>query len=97
MASYGPAGGRFEAEPGSLEHFLAERYRYYTTGPLGGVRYARVRHAPWPLYPAAYRAEVETLFEANGFDRPPGEPVCHYSPGVDTVASGSRRAPDPGR
>ncbi|HET8874378.1 MAG TPA: DUF2071 domain-containing protein, partial [Gaiellaceae bacterium] len=27
--SYGPAGAPFEAEPGSLEHFLAERYCLY--------------------------------------------------------------------
>lgn len=90
-AVYGPGGDRFEAEPGSLAAFLAERYRYYATGPRGALRYAEIRHAPWPLYPADARFGENGLFAACGFDRPEGEPVCHYSPGVDAVAGRSRR------
>lgn len=91
-AVYGPAGDRFEAEPGTPAAFLAERYRYYAAGPRGALRCADLRHAPWPLYPADARFEENGLFAACGFDRPEGEPVCHYSPGVDAVAGRSRRA-----
>ena len=92
VARYGPIGEPVAVEPGSLERFLVERYRYYATGPLGGLRYADVDHEPWPLYRADPSIESETLFSANRFERPDADPVCHYSPGVDTVASGSRRA-----
>ena len=30
VATYGPAGDQFTADPGSLPHFLTERYRFYT-------------------------------------------------------------------
>jgi uncharacterized protein YqjF (DUF2071 family) len=90
-AAYGPAGDRFEAEPGSLEGFLAERYRYYTESPGGELRYANVKHGSWPLYRARVRVAENDLFAANGFDRPAGDPVHLYSPGVETLASPSKR------
>jgi hypothetical protein len=94
-ATYGPSGDRFAAGRGSLAAFLTERHRYYTESPAGELRYAEVYHDPWPLYPATATIEENTLFEADGFDRPDGDPLCYYSPGVDTLASRSRRARDP--
>ena len=37
-AAYGPDGERFRPEPGSVEHFLVERYRYFAEGPDGEIR-----------------------------------------------------------
>ena len=89
-ATYGPAGEASAAEPGSLEAFLVERYRYYTGSRGGGVRYADVDHEPWPLSAAEATIRPASLFGANGFVVPDAEPVCYYSPGVDTVASPNR-------
>jgi hypothetical protein len=90
-ATYGPAGGEgFRADAGSLPAFLTDRYRYYTEAQSGAVRYAEISHDPWPLFEAEVRFEQNTLFRANGFDRPDAEPVHYYSPGVNTVASRSR-------
>ncbi|APW96787.1 hypothetical protein CHINAEXTREME_02935 [Halobiforma lacisalsi AJ5] len=91
-ATYGPTGSRYYADHGSLEGFLTERYRYYTEAPDGSIRYADVSHEPWPLYDAEVSFRENTLFAANGFDRPETEPVHLYSPGVDTIASGSKPA-----
>jgi len=91
-ATYGPTGERFYAEPGSLDAFLTERYRYYTESQDGVRRYASIDHEPWPLYEATVEEAENTLFVANGFARPDGEPVLRYSPGVDTTASPSRLA-----
>ena len=88
-ATYGPAGGEFVAEPGSLAAFLTDRDRYYAESASGDVCHADVHHGPWPLYSAEATVEGDSLFRANGFERPDGEPVCYYSPGVDTVASPS--------
>ncbi len=90
-ATYGASGGREDAEPGTLAHFLTERYRYYTEAPDGSIRYATVRHDPWPLYDAVVEIRENTLFAANGFPMPDTEPVQFYSPGVETIASRSRR------
>lgn len=90
-ATYEPAGEPFGSEPGSLEAFLTERYRYYTESPAGGLRYAEIRHEPWSLYRATVSFDENRLFAANGFSDPATEPVHLYSPGVDTIATSSRR------
>jgi uncharacterized protein YqjF (DUF2071 family) len=91
VAEYGPDGEAFEAEPGSLAEFLTERHRYYTESPSGRLRYADVRHPRWPLHPATATIEENTLFRANDFETPENEPICYYSPSVETVASPNRR------
>jgi uncharacterized protein YqjF (DUF2071 family) len=54
-AHFSPDGAVFEARPGTLEHFLTERYAFYTAD--GGRLYrAEVNHRPWELRRA--RAEI---------------------------------------
>ena len=90
-ATYGPNGEQFRADPGTRAAFLTERYRYYTEAPGGDLRYADIEHEPWPLYRADVTIVENDLFAANGFAAPDSTPVHYYSPGVETVASWSRR------
>lgn len=89
--AYRPVGERLDVQPGSRAAFLTERYRYYTESPSGALRYAHIDHDQWPLYDAETTVVENTLFQANGFAPPASEPVSLYSPGVDVVASESRR------
>ncbi|WP_224447647.1 YqjF family protein [Haloprofundus salilacus] len=93
-ATYRPTGEPFSSADDPLAEFLVERYRFYTEAPDGTVRYTDVDHDSWTLYPADATVETETLFRANGFARPEGEPIRYYSPGLDVVASPSARLPD---
>ena len=93
-ATYAPTGETVESEPGSLAAFLTERYRLYTEGQSGAVRYTDVDHRSWPLSEARADISENTLFRADGFAHPEGDPVCYYSPGVDVTASPSRRLDD---
>jgi hypothetical protein len=90
-ATYRPNGPGFKSHERPRAAFLTERYRFYTQGTDGTVRYANVDHEPWTLYPATVTEEANTLFAANGFDEPSAGPVCYYSPGVDVRASRSLR------
>jgi len=90
-ATYGPTGERFRAESDSLDAFLTERYRYYTESQDGVLRYASIDHEPWPLYEATVAESENTLFAANGFDNPRGDPVVYYSPGIDVTAERLRQ------
>ena len=54
-ASYEPAGEVFRSVPGTLEHFLTERYCLYAVENDRTYR-TEIHHAPWPLQPA--RAEI---------------------------------------
>jgi len=59
-ARYAPAGDLREPEPGSFEHFVAERYALYTSD--GGRLYrADVHHAPWRLARAEAHVAAATL------------------------------------
>jgi len=90
-ATYGPVGDRLDVEAGSRAEFLTARYRYFTQDPNERVRVADIEHERWPLYEAEADIDVNTLFTADGFAHPGGDPVLHYSPGVDVTATGSRR------
>ncbi|WP_201741154.1 YqjF family protein [Salinigranum halophilum] len=90
-ATYRPSGPAFESSEDPRAAFLTERYRFYTQGADGAVRYANVDHEPWTLYPATATEETNTLFAADGFAHPTSEPTYYYSRGVDVHASRSRR------
>jgi uncharacterized protein len=62
-----------EAQPGSLEFFLAERYLLFSQTPRG-LRCGQVHHAPYPLAHASVEAwDVNPLLQA-GFADPKRAP-----------------------
>jgi len=65
-ATYRPTGGVFEAEPGTLEHWLTERYALYTTAPDGRLFVGHIHHAPWPLQRAATTIDADGLLASHG-------------------------------
>jgi uncharacterized protein len=81
-ASYAPAGEAAEPEPGSLEHFLTERYCLYAADEAGLHR-AGIHHAPWRIGPADASIGENTM--------PPdslelqGEPLFHLAERQDVV------------
>lgn len=81
--AYRPEGTPSASTPGTLEHFLAERYILYTQH-RGRLLSGRVHHPPYPLQPARVARLEESLLAAAGLPKPPGvEPLAHYASGVD--------------
>jgi len=68
------------AEPGSLQHFLTERY-YFFTKRRGRVLASRVEHEPWPLRSATVDHLDDTLIRAAGLPAE-GEPHAMATDGV---------------
>lgn len=68
--------------PNSLERFLTARWGLYSVFGRRNV-YAPVEHAPWPLRTATLEALDDELVMAAGYPAPSGEPLVHYSSGVD--------------
>ena len=77
-----PLGEPAAARPGTLEHFLAERYLLYTMGRGGRLWRGVVHHAPYPLQRAEVTECEETLIAAAGIARPPEAPIAHFASGV---------------
>jgi len=91
QGSYQSDGEPFQPDPGTVEHFLVERYRYFTETQDGTVHYAAIEHEPWTLRPADWTIRDMTIFAGNGFERPDSAPVVSYSHGVSVAASDSQR------
>ncbi|MBL8604481.1 MAG: DUF2071 domain-containing protein [Myxococcales bacterium] len=81
--AYTPKGAPRAATPGSLEHFLAERYLLYANAGEGDLYRGQVHHAPYPLEEAEVTAWSESLLARAGIDRPAGPPLAHYARGVE--------------
>ncbi len=82
---YAPGEEVPQPAPGSLEFFLVERYRLYSSAP-DGLRRGAVFHEPYPLSLADVTAWDENLLPLNGFT-PTGRPPDHaiMSRGVDVT------------
>jgi uncharacterized protein YqjF (DUF2071 family) len=65
-ARYRAVGDIFNAAPGSLEHFLAERYCLYTADEKGRVIRCEIHHPPWPLRLAEAALQENTMAAAAG-------------------------------
>lgn len=81
---YAGEGPSEEAEPGSLEFFLIERYVLFARHRRGHLLHGRVWHPPYRLQRAEVRRAETGLFGANGFVAPRRAPDhARVSPGVD--------------
>ena len=89
VAAYRPLGPACRAEPGSLEHFLVERYRLFSQR-RGRLVTAEVAHEPWRLHSADVEIEVNELAPRGVELR--GDPFVHFSQGVTAVISAPRPA-----
>jgi uncharacterized protein len=80
---YAPADGPVEPRPGTLEHFLTERYCLYARDETGLYR-ADIHHEPWPLQVAEAEIELNTM-PPEGVELPDEQPVLHFSRRQDVV------------
>jgi uncharacterized protein YqjF (DUF2071 family) len=78
-ASYRPTGPRFEAEPGSLERWLTERYCLYSNDRGGRLYRGDIHHRIWQLQPAAADIRRNTLARGFGLSVPDVSPLLHFA------------------
>ena len=77
-----PAGAVRQAEEGTLDHFLAERYLLYSS-KNGRLYRGQVHHVSYPLQSAHVSLLDENLVAQAGIARPDTPPIIHYASGVD--------------
>ncbi len=80
---YRPEGTPSPAVPGTLEHFLAERYVLYADAGGGNLRSGQVHHTAYPLQTATVLDLDESMLAAAGIARPDAPPLAHYADRVE--------------
>ncbi len=71
------------SQPGTLEHFLLERYLLFVERQ-GKILAGQVHHSPYPAFDATVLSVDDGLMPAAGFPKTSTWPYfSHYSPGVD--------------
>jgi uncharacterized protein len=77
-ATYRGVGSGVQPPPGSLEHFLAERYALYTSD---GKRIWRgdIYHPRWSLQRAEARIDRNSMIAAAGITAAADEPLLHFA------------------
>jgi uncharacterized protein YqjF (DUF2071 family) len=90
LGAYEPIGSVSFASPGTLEHFLTERYCLYTTTRSGAPRRLDIHHKPWPLQIADAQVTVNTMADAAGITLPAEPPLLHFAKRMDVLTWGIR-------
>lgn len=77
-ASCSGSGSAFLAQPGSLDHFLTERYCLYASD---GTRLWRgdIAHSPWRLQRGTARIEENSMLTAAGVRTSSSDPLLHFA------------------
>lgn len=79
-ATYAPTGPVDLARPGSLAHWLTERYCLYTADGDGALYRGEIDHAPWPLQPASATFATNAMTSIPIPDEPP---LLHFARRLD--------------
>ena len=83
-ARYRPAGAVFAPVPGTLEHWLTERYCLYTLDDDRRALRADIHHPPWRLQPAVADIGRNTMSAELAVELD-DDPLLHYSRRQDVV------------
>jgi uncharacterized protein YqjF (DUF2071 family) len=76
---YQGTGEIFHPQPGTLEHFLTERYCLYTSASQGKLVCGEIHHPPWLLQRAEAEITENTMTQAAGLGVPAGKPLLHFA------------------
>jgi uncharacterized protein len=90
-AHYAPRAGVQLRKPGSLEHWLTERYCLYTTHKNQVYR-AEIHHLPWPLQDAEAEFETNTVAAAAGIVLPEIAPLLSFARRLEVLIWPLQRA-----
>jgi uncharacterized protein YqjF (DUF2071 family) len=77
--AYGPLTEPSYSQPGTVDHWLTERYRLCTVTPRGRVLVADIHHSPWPLQRAWADVAVNTMAAPAGIELPRETPLLRYA------------------
>ena len=86
IASYRPTGPIYQAAPGTLDHWLTERYCLYSAIKPRRIVFGEIHHPQWQIQPAEVELKKNTVAQASAITLSNGSPLCHFSRYQELVA-----------
>jgi len=80
---YEPKGPVFRSRPGTLEHWLTERYCLWARSATGPLLRGEIHHAQWPLQAAHSSIHEDTMAAAQGLRLPASDPHLLFARRLD--------------
>lgn len=84
-ADYEAAGDVYNSTPGSIDHFLTERYCLYCSDDRGGIFRGEIHHRPWPLQPARAKIIKNEMSRPLGVSLPSVPDLLHFARELDVL------------
>src|SRR5204863_9794564 len=91
-ARYRPTGPVTRSTPGTLDHWLSERYCLYAVDHAERAYRAEIHHHQWPLPPVDAEIDVNTMASATGITLPVSPPRVAFASLLDVVVWAPERA-----
>ena len=70
--------------PGTIEHWLTERYCLYTT-IRNSIYRAEIHHEPWPLQDAECEFSINSMAASAGIQLPGIQPLLHFAKRLEVL------------
>ena len=86
VGEYKPIAPVSFARPGTIEHWLTERYCLYAANRDGQLFCGEIHHNPWPLQIADVQMRVNSMTEQLGFRLPDIKAHLHFAEKLEVVA-----------
>jgi uncharacterized protein YqjF (DUF2071 family) len=83
---YQPTGPVYRSDPGTLEHWLTERYCLYAIDRHERIYRADILHNPWPLQTAKADFTTQTMLASHGIVPIDQPPLLHFAKRLDVAA-----------
>ncbi|MCQ6278424.1 YqjF family protein [Bacillus sp. EB600] len=80
---YVPLSEVYLPEKGTVDHWLTERYCFFSTNKRGSVFCGEIHHRPWPLQKVKAEIVRNTLFTPFQVDVEEEKTITHFSMGVE--------------
>jgi uncharacterized protein YqjF (DUF2071 family) len=82
---YRPTSAPRRARPGTLEHFLTERYCLYTLDADGGILRGEIHHPPWPIRDAEAEWPRNSMTAGHDLEVTDSAPLLHVASRQDVL------------
>ncbi|NOU93337.1 DUF2071 domain-containing protein [Paenibacillus sp. LMG 31456] len=83
--TYSPVSPAFYSKPGTIEHWLTERYCLYSVDKQNQVWRGEIHHLPWTLHAAEADFKINTMALGQGITVMDTKPLLHFSKQLEVL------------